>query len=185
MAFVDRVLADDERLVIHQHPHWKQLLVPACLVPLVVGVCTFGILAMPPGHLQAPGRGAIAGIGLVLLVAFSLLPWLRWRTTHFLVTDQRVIVRSGVLSRTGRDIPLSRVNDVTFTHHLVERVLRCGTLTIESGGERGQLVLTDVPQVELVQRVLAELVERTLAAEHRAPGPQRAPDPERRALEHE
>jgi uncharacterized membrane protein YdbT with pleckstrin-like domain len=75
------------------------------------------------------------------------------------VTNRRVLVRNGVLSRTGRDVPLTRVNDVSFARTLVERMFGSGTLTIESAGERGQVVLKDVPQVEAVQRDIYRLVE--------------------------
>ena len=57
--------------------------------------------------------------------------------------------------------PLSRINDITFSHSLLERVLGTGTLVIESAGERGQVVLADVPNVEQVQRKVYDLVEDT------------------------
>ena len=98
---------------------------------------------------------------LAVLVAYSLRPFLRWLTTHFVVTDRRVLVRTGVLARTGRDVPLSRINDITFSHTFLERLLGCGTLLVESAGERGQVTLTDVPKVEQVQRQLYDLVEDT------------------------
>lgn len=46
-----------------------------------------------------------------------------------------------------------------MSQRFVERLLGCGTLTIESAGERGQSVLTDVPHVDKVQTKLYELVE--------------------------
>jgi uncharacterized membrane protein YdbT with pleckstrin-like domain len=79
-------------------------------------------------------------------------------------TNERIITRQGVFSRVGRDIPLNRVNDVSFQHSFFERMLACGTLTIESAGERGQVVLDDIPHVEKVQSRLYELVE----ADHEA-----------------
>jgi uncharacterized membrane protein YdbT with pleckstrin-like domain len=174
MAFPDRVLTDGEELVAHLRPHWKALVLPIGLVPVIVGVAAFGVAAAPAGSLQAATRWAVVGVALILLFAFSFLPWLRWRTTHFVLTTHRIITRSGVLSRTGRDIPLARVNDVTFSHTLFERMLRCGTLIVESGGERGQLVLPDVPRVEDVQRDLADLVEDNLT--RRTPPDQRRPE---------
>jgi membrane protein YdbS with pleckstrin-like domain len=69
-------------------------------------------------------------------------------------------MRSGILAREGRDVPLSRVNDVSFQHTLLERILRCGTLIVESAGERGQVTLTDVPRVERVQRTVYDLVDK-------------------------
>jgi uncharacterized membrane protein YdbT with pleckstrin-like domain len=74
-------------------------------------------------------------------------------------TNERVIMREGVFSREGRDIPLNRINDVSFQHTFFERLLGAGTLTIESAGERGQVVLDDIPRVEKIQSHLYELVE--------------------------
>jgi uncharacterized membrane protein YdbT with pleckstrin-like domain len=74
-------------------------------------------------------------------------------------TNERVLLRRGVLARNGRDIPLARINDVAFSHSLFERMLGSGTMTIESAGERGQVVLKDLPRVEHTQSVLYELVE--------------------------
>ncbi|MFL6138171.1 MAG: PH domain-containing protein [Frankiaceae bacterium] len=176
MAFPQRLLGDDERLVLHQHPHWKVLVLPTLLLPVIVGAAAFGIAAMPDGSAQAPARWAVLGVALIALVVLCVVPWLRWRTTHFILTDQRIVLRSGILARTGRDIPLARVNDVTFSHSLVERLLRCGRLMVESGGERGQVVLDDVARVESVQRTLAELVEDSLDPSHRvAPDQRREP----------
>jgi len=88
-------------------------------------------------------------------------PFLKWITTSYIVTDRRLITRVGVIARSGRDMPLSRVNDVTFAHEgLLERILGCGTLVVESAGERGQLVLRDVPHVEDVQRDVYRLAEQ-------------------------
>jgi uncharacterized membrane protein YdbT with pleckstrin-like domain len=88
-----------------------------------------------------------------------LWPLLVWRTTHFVFTNERVVLQHGVFSRDRRDIPLARVNDHAMDQSFVERLLGCGTLTIESAGERGQSVLTDIPHVERVQTMLYELVE--------------------------
>jgi len=56
-------------------------------------------------------------------------------------------------------MPLSRINDVHFEHGIIDRMLRCGTLVVESAGERGQLVLKDVPRVEAVQLEIYRLHE--------------------------
>src|SRR3954453_21467071 len=155
-----QLLADDESLILYTHPHWKALLLPALAVPVVVGLASWGIFAMGDFSGREYVQIGIVVVAVALLVWVSLLPWLRWRTTRFIVTSRRVVIRSGVISRTGRDIPLTRVNDVTFTHGLLDRILGCGTLLIESGGERGQLVINEIPHVETVQRQLSDLVEQ-------------------------
>lgn len=158
MGFPRRLLDDDEDLVVDTHPHGKALVVPALAVVVVAGLTAYGLGATPGGTWQPRERwGELAAAVLVLLVV-SVLPWLRWRTTHLVITSRRVVTRSGVLSRTTREIPLVRVNDVMLSHGIVERLLGCGDIVISSGSEHGQLLLGDVPHVEDVQRRLSDLV---------------------------
>lgn len=159
MPFPERLLADDEDVVLDLHPHWKRLMIPALLVPVLAGASSYLTFLVPTGNVRAPLRWAIVAVAALLLLRFSIWPWLRWQATRYVVTTRRVVIRTGVFGRAGRDIPLTRVNDVSFRHSLVERLLRCGTLTIESAGEQGQVVLPDVPSVELVQREVYRCVE--------------------------
>ena len=159
MAYPDRLLADDEEVVLDLRPHWKMLVVPVFVLLIVCAATGFGLAVLPDGDYQDAARIAVTVVALLLLFAFVVVPVLRWRTTRFIVTSHRVLIRSGILARQGRDIPLTRVNDVHFDHSLVDRLLRCGSLVIESAGERGQLTLSDVPRVEEVQRTLYRLVE--------------------------
>ena len=107
------------------------------------------------------GRGAPGGaaVAVVLLLAGVLRPVLRWKTTTYELTTGRLRVREGILTRRGRDIPLSRITDVSFTRSLLDRLLGAGRLIVESPGEHGQIVLADIPSVERVQAILFELVE--------------------------
>jgi membrane protein YdbS with pleckstrin-like domain len=68
-------------------------------------------------------------------------------------------LRDGIIARNGRDIPLSRITDVSFRKGPLDRLLGCGTLIVESAGEHGELVLTAIPDVERVQATLFQLVE--------------------------
>src|SRR6195952_5200429 len=163
MAKDDRLLAEDEELVVDTHPHWKALLLPAVAVPVVVGLASWAYFAMGDFNGRGYARIAVVVVAVLLLVWGSLLPWLRWRPPRFIVTSRRVVIRSGIISRTGRDIPLTRVNDVTFTHGLLAPPLGCGTPLLESGGERGQLVISELPHVETIQRELSDRVEQANA----------------------
>ncbi|GAC1439674.1 MAG: PH domain-containing protein [Mycobacteriales bacterium] len=161
MAYPTKLLAADETLVHDLHPHWKALVWPSVILVLVLGIGSFTAARLPAGAHQGLGRLVVLVIGLLLLSVASLRPFLRWVTTHLVITDRRVLVRAGILARTGRDIPLSRINDITFSHTFVDRLLGCGTLVVESAGERGQVTLSEVPRVERIQRELYDLVERT------------------------
>lgn len=161
MGYPTKLLAADETLVHDLHPHWKALITPVVTLVLVLGIGGFLAARIPDGNHQGLERLAVLVVGLVLLGFYSLRPFLRWITTHFVITDRRVLVRTGILARSGRDVPLSRINDITFSHTFLERLLGCGTLVIESAGERGQVTMTEVPKVERVQRELYDLVEST------------------------
>ena len=159
MAYPDRLLADDEEVVLNLRPHWKVLVVPVLTLLVICALLGFGLAVMPEGDYRDLGRIAVVVVAALLLLWRVVLPFLRWRTTRFIITTHRVLIRSGILARQGRDIPLTRINDVHFDHSVVDRVLRCGSLVIESAGERGQVTLADVPRVEEVQRTLYRLVE--------------------------
>ncbi|HVU71591.1 MAG TPA: PH domain-containing protein [Mycobacteriales bacterium] len=158
MAYPKKLLEDGEEVVLDLHPHWRVLFIPALLVPVVVGAGAY-LATLPDGSSAKWVRLAILVAALLILIWGSLIPYLKWLTTHYVLTNRRIAVRVGVLARTGRDVPLTRVNDVTFQHTVIERLFRSGTLTIESAGERGQVVLEDVPKVEDVQRTIYSRVE--------------------------
>jgi uncharacterized membrane protein YdbT with pleckstrin-like domain len=160
VGFPESVLTTDERVVSHLHPHWKALIRPLFVVLVAIAAVVVAAIFIPASAgWGTPALLALGALGLIVSVWLAFWPWLVWKTTHYVLTNERVIMRHGVFSRAGRDIPLGRVNDVSFTHGVVERMLGCGTLTIESAGERGQVVLTDIPGVEKVQSVLYELVD--------------------------
>jgi uncharacterized membrane protein YdbT with pleckstrin-like domain len=159
MPFPDRILDADEEVVLDLRPHWRRVVLPVVLVPLVVGLASYLWFVAPHGGTRRPIRTAVLVVALVALLWWSVRPWLRWLTTRYVLTTRRVVMRVGVVARNGRDVPLTRVNDVSFSHTLVERIFGSGTLVIESAGDRGQVVLTDVPHVEAVQRELYGLVE--------------------------
>ncbi len=159
MAYPKALLSRGEEVALDLHPHWRALVVPLGLVPVVVGVGTFLAVVVPSWSIQGWVRLAILVVALLLLAWFSLRPFLRWVSTHYVVTTNRIVLREGVLARSGRDVPLNRVNDVTFSHSVGERLFRSGTLVVESAGERGQVVLRDVPRVESVQRTVYDLVQ--------------------------
>lgn len=169
MAYPDKILADDEQVVESLHPHWITL-VPATLWFLVICVAVgFGIGYAPDhGTWRLPALVGIVVVALVLLGRLSFVPWIRWRSTHYVFTTHRVLIRRGVLRHTGRDISLQRINDVGFTQSLWDRIVKAGTLTIESAGEHGQESLENIPNSEMQQQRLNRLIEADGARRARA-----------------
>jgi uncharacterized membrane protein YdbT with pleckstrin-like domain len=164
----DDSLAEGEYAVLRLHPHWKTVVRPVLLLAVIVAAVVAALAYLPRATDQAQVRLGIAVAAAALAIAFCAVPFLRWRTTTYELTNHRLRLRSGILSRTGRDFPLARVSDVSFTQRLSDRVLGCGTLVVESAGEHGQLVLTEIPQVVSFQAQLLQLVGDELS---RPPGP--------------
>ena len=151
-------LTEDERIVLDFHPHWTTLLKSILMLVFIVAVAGAIIFFVPDWDMQTQIRLVVGAVAVLTVMTFSLLPFLRWFTTRYILTTHRLVIRVGIFSRTGRDIPLTRVNDAQFSHNLIQRMLGTGTLTVESGGENGQLVLKNVPKVETVQRDMYELI---------------------------
>jgi uncharacterized membrane protein YdbT with pleckstrin-like domain len=160
MAFPDKLLANDEKVVERTHPSWITL-VPATLWFLVIWAAAgFAI-----GY--APSSGTTHTVFIIVIVALALLlmcwlsfaPWIEWRTSHFVFTTHRVLIRRGVLRRTGRDIALQRITDVSYSQSLWDRLVRAGTLTIESAGEQGQEVMKNMPRSDDMQQLLNRLIQ--------------------------
>ncbi|OBG23400.1 hypothetical protein A5765_01355 [Mycolicibacterium celeriflavum] len=168
MGYPDNVLAADEQVVLHRHPHWKRLIGPVAV--LLSATAAAAVLA---GYLNTlewdqTARNVvmivIAVIWLVIIGWLTLWPFLNWLTTHFVITDRRVMFRSGVLTRSGIDIPLARINSVEFRHGLLDRMLRTGTLIIESAAQ-DPLAFDDIPRVERVHSLLYHEVFDTLGSD--------------------
>src|SRR5260370_23342631 len=155
----DESLSEGEQFVLRLHPHWKTLLRPLfILVVIVLGTSAVMILLRTGSTLAAAGI-AIGAAALLAAIIWCAVPLLRWQTTSYELTTRRLRLRAGILTRTGRDFPLIRISDVSFSHGLIDRLLGCGRLVVESAGEHGQPVLNEIPEVERVQATLFQLVE--------------------------
>jgi uncharacterized membrane protein YdbT with pleckstrin-like domain len=155
----DRSLAVGEVSVKILHPHWKTLALPVLLAFVIVAVLLVGEVLIPQSKAAGIERLVLALVAIVLLMWWLMLPILKWRTTVYELTNRRMRLRDGILTRHGRDIPLSRITDVSFRKGLLDRLLGCGTLVVESAGEHSEVSLTAIPRVEQVSELLFQLVE--------------------------
>ena len=160
MGYPDKLLASDEEVVRHLHPHWLTVFWPVLFLLLIVGGASFGAALVDSDAERADlYRLLILGVGVLLLIAFVLVPLLRWRTTHYVITTHRLLFRQGILTRRGRDLALSRITDVSYTQTLWDRIINSGTLTIESAGDSGATVLKAIGHSEEIQQLLNHMVE--------------------------
>lgn len=157
MGYPESALAEGEHVVLHRHPHWKRLLGPVFALLVTTALASFAAAVVSRTDWDIRTRqiviGVIGATWLLLVLSATLRPFLNWRTTHFVITDRRVMYRHGLLTRSGIDIPLARINSVEFRHGLFDRLVRSGTLIIESASQ-DPLEFDDVPQVEHVHSLL-------------------------------
>ena len=104
-------------------------------------------------------RWIIAVVFVLVVIVWSIGPFLRWLTTQYVFTDRRIIVRKGLITKQGKDMPLSKTNNISFNQGLLGRMFNFGNLDIDSGNVDGSLLINDVPNVEEIQRDVYRLVE--------------------------
>jgi uncharacterized membrane protein YdbT with pleckstrin-like domain len=154
MGISPKLLGDGERIVLSTRTHIKALVVPAILLVLICAADGF-LLALTD---QKWARIAIIAVAVIILIWRVILPFLNWLTASYTITNRRLIARSGLITRVGRDIPLYRINDVKYERGLLDRLLGCGTLVISDASEEGHQTLRDVPHVENVHLQITELL---------------------------
>ena len=156
MPFPRKLLNEGEDVVLDLHPHWWYFVKPGAA--LVVTVVAAIALWEVDDVLRIPLMVLVLACVLWLAVTYA-----KWSTTNVVVTTDRLIHRIGVLGKRGKEIPLERVNDIAVHQTFFERIIGAGDVTIESGGERGQQVFTDIPKPFLVQNLIYTEMERAKA----------------------
>lgn len=144
----------EETVVARLRPHARALFWPTVLLLVVAGALGFLSGAF---HEQWQNTVLLCVAGAALLLGW-LGPLLRWASRNYTVTTRRVIVSSGLLSRSRQEVLLSRVSDVTVERRGLQSVFRSGDVVI-NGQLEHPVVLVDVPAARLVQAAIHDLVE--------------------------
>jgi membrane protein YdbS with pleckstrin-like domain len=158
MSFPPKLLNPGEEVAADLRPHWKFLTAPA-----------FAVVAVAAGSVSALVEGVprFADLALAAVLVLCLLwlagRWLLWASSSFVVTTQRLVMRKGVLRRTGREILLDRLTDISSSQSLLDRLLRCGDILVESPGRESPEVWRDLPRPVAVQNLICHLVVQSRA----------------------
>lgn len=151
MPFPKELLSKDEKIALDLRPHWWNI---APSVVYLVVAALIGIIVL----VNAGDNGAwdvlkfVVGIGVLVALGNFGIRYFKWTSTNFVVTNERVISRSGVVAKKGIEIPLDRINTVFFNQTIFERIIGAGDLGIESAGEGGRENFSDVRKPALVQQ---------------------------------
>jgi uncharacterized membrane protein YdbT with pleckstrin-like domain len=158
VPFPDDVLTAEEEVVLHLHPHAKAAVRPILVLILALSAAMVAWVMLPPNQGGRIGVWVVGVAALYFALRHGVRPLLVWRCTHYVITDERILLQDGVIARERRDLPLARVNDHAMSQSLLERLFGCGTLTVDSIGDQAA-VLAAVPRVQQVQTLLYELIE--------------------------
>jgi uncharacterized membrane protein YdbT with pleckstrin-like domain len=157
MPYPKNLLNDREALALDLRPHWwyfsKHILTG---IPLLI----LWILdtQIEDDTVQDISSGVL-GVLTIVWAIWLLLKFISWTRTYFVVTDQRVIYRTGVISRHGVEIPLERINNINFRQGIWERIIGAGDLEIQSAGEQGTTLFENVRHPDGVQQEIYRQME--------------------------
>jgi uncharacterized membrane protein YdbT with pleckstrin-like domain len=158
VGFPENVLARDEKVVRHLHPHWISVVKPAAAAVALLVVAVVVALVTPDSSGWNLAQWIV--VALAVVVGLSVIPSLvRWRSTSYVITSHRVMVRRGVLTKSGKDITLSKITDVSFRQSVLDRLIGAGSLHIESAGDSPDEDLQSVPNSDEVQQLINRLIE--------------------------
>ena len=153
MPYPSRLLNDNEEIILDLRPHPIAIAIPTLIA---VGALAFGIFAVVV-------ENQVLSIVALLVIAVALVYFvakvLGWSRTMFVVTTDRIISRKGVLTKSGVEFPLERINTVFFNQRFIERMVGAGDLAIESASERGTEHFSNVRRPETVQREIYVQIE--------------------------
>ena len=167
MPISRKLLLPDEDVALDIHPHWVFFAESVAL--LVLGIL-LGVGAIAIGALKDSPSGlakALSWLAVAVIAAgavWTLIRYMKWVTTNFVVTSHRILHRHGVFAKAGIEIPIDRVMNVNFAQSVRERMLGAGNLLIESGGEDGQQTFTDIRKPQEVQKLILSESTRTMRA---------------------
>jgi uncharacterized membrane protein YdbT with pleckstrin-like domain len=154
VAINPKILNPGENIVLSTRTHFKALIVPGILVLVILALAILADKTFVGGTFS----WALWGVAALLALWFGAKPFLEWMTSTYTMTDRRLITRTGIITRRGHDIPLSRISDVAYERDLIDRMLGCGTLIVSDASTNGRVLLHDIPDVEEAQRRLNELL---------------------------
>lgn len=165
MRYPERLLTDDEEIVRQFRPHWRVLLPALGWAMVLAALIGVGFAALDP-----PVTWIVLGVGVLVWLGVAGPSVLDHLFTNYVLTTERIVVRRGMIARSGTEIPIENVVNVLFSQSVIERMLGYGDVVLESAGQQGQSRLTDIPDPETFQSQVYRVREARSLAMQRGPG---------------
>jgi len=157
MGYPDHLIHDGETVALDLNPHWWFFIQHIAVGTGILGlIFIWGWLGSGFVH---KSLSYIIGFGLILWAIWLGVRFMAWRNTYFVVTDRRVIYRSGFVAKRGVEIPLDRITNIDFQQGPIERAIGAGDLDIQSAGRDGSSHFEDVRHPDAVQQEIYHQIE--------------------------
>ena len=149
-------LLPGERILVSSSRHWVVLLRPIATTILVAIVLLVILIVLP---LASELRlFLMLGVALAGILAINLYYW-GWRAHEYVLTDQRVILNEGIISKFSRSIAIDRIQDLTTFQGLWGRTWGFGDIELESAGREGGEMLSTVPRPQQLRNAIFAQIE--------------------------
>lgn len=142
-SYAESLLTKDEVVLVRERQHWTALVLDSWLaiilwgitsVLIIVGILLpedlFGYDLFGSGTWFSTISTSLVLVTLLLGIIVVLLRWWWWRTQEFLVTNRRLVLAWGVLSKSASDSSLEKINDAQLEISLLGRFLDYGSLKV-------------------------------------------------------
>jgi uncharacterized membrane protein YdbT with pleckstrin-like domain len=151
-----RDLLPGEHLLVSSSRHWVVLLRPIAttILAAIVLLVVFTLLPLA-GELRL---FLMLGVALAGILIINLYYW-GWRAHEYVLTDQRVIINEGIVSRFSRSIAIDRIQDLTTFQGLWGRTWGFGDIELESAGREGAEMLRTVPRPQQLRNAIFAQIE--------------------------
>lgn len=162
-------LLPGEQVIAVTRPQPRKLIVPALLFILVAALAAYASAWIVKGGpaklipLITPAWtpwliGACLALAVWVVVAYCLPKVVGWQASRYILTSRRLVARYGMLRRRDQQVPLAAVRNVIIEQTLLQRTLRSGTISLDTGYP-SNAVIPDVPEVMTFREFILDAID--------------------------
>jgi len=101
----------------------------------------------------------IITILILALVIWVIWDLISWKFTKYMITNQRVLIQKGVMTKQRTYIHYEKIQDITVSQSLSERLFKSGDIEIFGGHEVTRLLLKNIPHPERIENMINQKIE--------------------------
>ena len=149
------------------HPSWRAILdfyLKGLLLVIVAAFIAAGVTRIANGSVSASTVVIVAVVGAALVVFAGFVKRI---TTHYTITNRRLRIQRGIVSREIKETRLERVQNVNYTQSVFQRMMQIGDVDFDTaGGDDYNFIFIGVADPESVVRRVDAATQASAAGSH-------------------